>query len=159
MFVFELSGSGFESSCSHLNFRFRACFEQRVPWHFYNYRVDSLWSAYVAWQEHTVSSIISLECCQQWLSMRFNGYVYIFAIWPVIWPVIRYLTQSIRTFNSEFSYNEIWFTDKKSKLLEVEAVIIAGDVLITLNNHPQMHLKLLQKKGSKNSRSNWWYDW
>ena len=29
----ELSGSGFESSCSHLNFRFRACFEQGVPWH------------------------------------------------------------------------------------------------------------------------------
>ena len=24
-------GSGFESSCSHLNFRFRACFEQGVP--------------------------------------------------------------------------------------------------------------------------------
>ena len=31
--VYELSGSGFESSCSHLNFRFRTCFEQRVPWH------------------------------------------------------------------------------------------------------------------------------
>ena len=29
--VYELSGSGFESSCSHLNFRFRACFEQGVP--------------------------------------------------------------------------------------------------------------------------------
>ena len=26
-----LSGCGFESSCSHLNFRFRACFEQGVP--------------------------------------------------------------------------------------------------------------------------------
>ena len=30
-FVYELSGCGFESSCSHLNFRFRACFEQGVP--------------------------------------------------------------------------------------------------------------------------------
>ena len=29
----------FESSCSHLNFRFRACFEQGVPWHSGNYRV------------------------------------------------------------------------------------------------------------------------
>ena len=29
--VYELSGSGFESSCSHLNFRFRSCFEQGVP--------------------------------------------------------------------------------------------------------------------------------
>ena len=29
--VYELSGSGFDSSCSHLNFRFRACFKQGVP--------------------------------------------------------------------------------------------------------------------------------
>ena len=39
VFVYELSGSGFESSCSHLNFRFRSCFEQGVPWHSGNYRV------------------------------------------------------------------------------------------------------------------------
>ena len=39
MFVYELSGFGFESSCSHLNFRFRACFEQGVPWHSGNYGV------------------------------------------------------------------------------------------------------------------------
>ena len=37
--VYELSGCGFKSSCSHLNFRFRACFEQGVPWHSGNYRV------------------------------------------------------------------------------------------------------------------------
>ena len=39
MFVYELSGCGFASSCSNLNFRFRACFEQGVPWHSGNYRV------------------------------------------------------------------------------------------------------------------------
>ena len=39
VFVYELSGSGFESSCSHLNFRFHACFDQGVPWHSGNYRV------------------------------------------------------------------------------------------------------------------------
>ena len=33
MFVYELSGCGFESRYSHLNFRFCACFEQGVPWH------------------------------------------------------------------------------------------------------------------------------
>ena len=37
--VYQLSGSGFESSCSHLNFRFRACFKQGVPWHLGNYWV------------------------------------------------------------------------------------------------------------------------
>ena len=37
--VCELSGCGLRSSCSHLNFRFRACFEQAVTWHSGNYRV------------------------------------------------------------------------------------------------------------------------
>ena len=39
VFVYELSDCGFESSCSHVNFRFRACFEQGVPWHSGSYRV------------------------------------------------------------------------------------------------------------------------
>ena len=33
VFLYELSGSLFDSSCTHLNFRFRACFEKGVPWH------------------------------------------------------------------------------------------------------------------------------
>ena len=39
MFVYELSGCGFESRCSHLIFRYGACFEQGVPWHSGNCRV------------------------------------------------------------------------------------------------------------------------
>ena len=39
VFIYELSGCGFESPCSHLNFRFRACFEQGVVSHSGNYRV------------------------------------------------------------------------------------------------------------------------
>ena len=39
VFFYELNGSGFEYSCIHLNFRFRACFEQGVPWHSGNNRV------------------------------------------------------------------------------------------------------------------------
>ena len=38
--LYKLSGSGFESSCSHLNFRYRPSFEQGVPWHLDNYRVS-----------------------------------------------------------------------------------------------------------------------
>ena len=30
VFVYELSGCGFKSCCSHLNFRYRTCFEQGV---------------------------------------------------------------------------------------------------------------------------------
>ena len=33
VFVYELTGCRFEFHCSDLNFRCRACFEQRVPWH------------------------------------------------------------------------------------------------------------------------------
>ena len=39
VFVYELSGSGFVSTSSHLNFRFRTCFEQGVSWYSGNYRV------------------------------------------------------------------------------------------------------------------------
>ena len=39
VFVYELSGCGFELSCSDLNFRFWVCFEQGVPWNSGNYRV------------------------------------------------------------------------------------------------------------------------
>ena len=38
VFIYKLSGCGFVSRCSHLNFRFHACFEQGVPWHSENYR-------------------------------------------------------------------------------------------------------------------------
>ena len=32
VFVYDISGCGFEFRCSHLNFRYRACFEHRVPY-------------------------------------------------------------------------------------------------------------------------------
>ena len=37
MFVYKLSGCGFESRCSDLNFRYRVTFESGVPWHSGNY--------------------------------------------------------------------------------------------------------------------------
>ena len=36
VFIYELSGCGFDSSCSHKNFSFS---KQEVPWHSGNYRV------------------------------------------------------------------------------------------------------------------------
>ena len=36
VFVYELSGSGFQFSASYLNFRFRPSFEQGAPWHWRN---------------------------------------------------------------------------------------------------------------------------
>ena len=39
VFVYELCDCGFESRCSHLNFRYRVCFEKEVPWDSGNCRV------------------------------------------------------------------------------------------------------------------------
>ena len=33
VFVYELNGCGFEPCCSHLNFEYRACLKEGVPWH------------------------------------------------------------------------------------------------------------------------------
>ena len=41
VFVYKLSGSGFETSCSHSTFRFCASFGQGASWHSGNYRVWS----------------------------------------------------------------------------------------------------------------------
>ena len=40
MLVYEQSVCEFESCYSHLNFRYRTCFEQGFPWHSGNYRVQ-----------------------------------------------------------------------------------------------------------------------
>ena len=58
--IYESNGFGFESSCSHLNFRFRACFEQGVPCNSGNYRARiHSENAYVTWQEHTVRKLLT----------------------------------------------------------------------------------------------------
>ena len=33
VFIYEVSGCGFESRCSYLNFRYHICFKQGVRWH------------------------------------------------------------------------------------------------------------------------------
>ena len=68
VFVYKLSGCGFESSCSNLNLRFCTCSKQRIPWHSGDYRVcidpkthvDWLLNAYVTWQEHTVKCTVQM---------------------------------------------------------------------------------------------------
>ena len=41
LFVYELSGCGIDSRCRKLNVRYWASFEQRVPWHSGNNRVET----------------------------------------------------------------------------------------------------------------------
>ena len=55
VFFYELSDSGFESSCSHLNFRFRACLDKGVPWHSGSSRVW-IHSETLTWHEKNIDS-------------------------------------------------------------------------------------------------------
>ena len=55
-----VSDSGIESSCSHLNFSFPACFEQRVPWHSGNYRVW-IHSENRMWHDKNIQSTLQVS--------------------------------------------------------------------------------------------------
>ena len=55
VFVYELSGCGFEFRCCHLNFRYSPCFEHGVPWHSGNYRV-SVQSIIRKWHDNNIQS-------------------------------------------------------------------------------------------------------
>ena len=59
MFFYELGGSGFESSWSHLTFKFRACFEQGGPWHSGNYRVW-IHAETRTWYDKNIQSVYQL---------------------------------------------------------------------------------------------------
>ena len=72
VFLYELSGSGFGSSCSHLNFRFRTCFGQGYPWHSGNYRVR-IHSKMRTWHDKN----IQLKICLFFLELIFmNSYIW-----------------------------------------------------------------------------------
>ena len=76
VFVYELNSCGFESRCSHLNFRFCACFEQGVPWHSGNYRVwivDPLWNGRT-WHDKNI---------QSWNSSfeTFKAFIFVFRLY------------------------------------------------------------------------------
>ena len=53
VFGYILSGYGFESNCSHLNFKYCVCFQQRFPWHSGNYRVW-IYSETCTWHDKNI---------------------------------------------------------------------------------------------------------
>ena len=62
VFVQKLTGSWFESSCSHITFRFCACYEEGVPWQSGNHRVlVHSENAYLIWQEHTFKCTVQIS--------------------------------------------------------------------------------------------------
>ena len=61
VFVYELNGSGFESSCCHVNVRF--CFKQGVPWHSGNYKVW-IHSETRMWHDKNIQSNLNCQIFQ-----------------------------------------------------------------------------------------------
>ena len=57
VFACKLSGCGFDSRRWHLSFRCCVCFEQDVPWHSGNYRVE-IHSETRTWHDNNIQSIL-----------------------------------------------------------------------------------------------------
>ena len=55
VYVYKLSACGFKFRCSHINFRYLACFKQEVPWHSGNYRMQ-LQSEKHTWHDKNIQS-------------------------------------------------------------------------------------------------------
>ena len=53
VFVYELSGCGFEFSCGNLNFKLHACFKEGVHWHSGNYR-ELIHSQTLTWYDENI---------------------------------------------------------------------------------------------------------
>ena len=95
--VYKLSGCGFESRCSDLNFRFRACFEQGVPGHSGNYR---MWihSEMRTWHDKN-SQLISI-CLWKF---AFVGWLHV-DVSNVVWPCCGCL------YLKNFMLSQLWCT-------------------------------------------------
>ena len=55
VFVYDLRCCAFVSCCIHLNFRYRVCFEQRIPWHSGNYW-EWIHSEMLMWHDKNIKS-------------------------------------------------------------------------------------------------------
>ena len=68
--VYELTGCGVRSTCSHLKFRFCVCFEQGVPWHSGHYRmrihsetVRDMTRTYIQWEIECLEKALDFVFC------------------------------------------------------------------------------------------------
>ena len=112
MFIYKLSGCGFKSSCSHLNFKFRACFEQGVPWHSDNYRVW-IHSEMRTWHDKNIQFKFCLRLVLAFDSAYFLPYAfYSTMLWLVCFSLLL-ISISLLLF-----YSLLIFIDKSSAHLK-----------------------------------------
>ena len=73
VFLYELSGCGFESHCCHLNFRYHTCFKQRIPWHSGNYRAW-IHSETPTWHDNNIQSNAFLQISAHSIAQSFGQF-------------------------------------------------------------------------------------
>ena len=80
VFVYEISGCGFESCCNHLSLTYGACFEQGVPEHSGKYRV---WidSKTRTWHDKNIQSLFKSFLCKSSRKFTKRGTL------PLVFPI------------------------------------------------------------------------
>ena len=132
VFVCKLSDCEFESSCSHLNFRFRACLEQGVPWHSGNYRVW-ICSETCTWYDKMIKSnapyrqVLRTLICPVWLS----GWAFVYVLIGCRFEFSR-------------SHLKLWILDDVLNFIKINQIlyVIVYTKVLTLN----IFLKLVKAK-------------
>ena len=105
VFIYELNGCEFESSCSHLNFRFHACFKQGVPWHSGNYRVWIHSEMRTRHDNDTQMNFVFFVFCPKLKSVL--GILHFPLLWKLKYSKIFFWF--CPTLNSYFLYAKIFF--------------------------------------------------
>ena len=78
VFVYEMSGCGFESRCCHLNFRYGACFEQGVPWHSSKtiecrFTLKLVCDMIVIYSQRSSQLVLKMWCIASWCVWKKNN--------------------------------------------------------------------------------------
>ena len=100
MFIYELSGCGFKSSCSHLNLRFFTFFEQGVPRHSGNYRV---------WIHSNLKHVCDMIRTHSQNQLKPENLETLFLL-----SALKMLIKSVSSYQAEIKYLEktlLWFLD------------------------------------------------
>ena len=82
VFVYKLSGCGFQSHCCHLNFRYYTCFKQGVPWHSGNYGVWIHFEKSI-WHDNNIQST-RIYSTGGWVTWPFSSSFLVVRITPGI---------------------------------------------------------------------------
>ena len=141
------SGCGFESSCSHLNYRYRACFEHGFPWHSGNYRVW-IHSETLTWRDKNIQfKGLFLKSLTERLTKKINKEVLLlgdFNIDPIKSNSIVNASEFLDVIYSSnllpHTTSPTWLTSRSHTLIEnifsdINEECTSGNTINTISDH------------------------